>query len=85
MDKKNKHTIAILNTAKGTILKDNFISGFDIGIQNEGENLIAKGNIFHTQVTQTKKKFSMDNPVVFIIANIIFAIIIYLFDTYFWL
>lgn len=47
MVEKKRQTVAILNKGKDNKFLDNTFEGFDVGIQDEGEGTLAKGNKFH--------------------------------------
>jgi len=51
-----KKSVAILNNGKNSAFKDNTIIGYDIGIQDEGENTLASGNKFLDKKSLMKEK-----------------------------
>lgn len=52
---KKKQRIGILNKGKNNTYINNSFSGFDISIQDEGENTFAKGNNFDREIRQKEK------------------------------
>ena len=57
----DKKTVGILNKGKNTKIIDCEFRGFDIGVQNEGENLESKGNVFQAPKDQNNNRQKLDS------------------------
>ncbi len=54
-----KKSVGVLNRGKNNKFINNSFSGFDVGIQDEGENTFARGNSFDDGAGRTEKWYQI--------------------------
>lgn len=74
-DRKNRNNpgpkIGILNTGKNNTFIDNTFANLDVGIQDEGEGTLAKGNKFFSSISKQGVDWAMWGVIVAILSIVI--------------